>query len=97
MLGVVIIETVPGTALFIKAQIDGGVRYRSYSLSLLICPHPCNRLRRRHICDLVEAVQDGGASVAAARSLFVFHGPLRGVLINFPSGEELNVAFLEEN
>jgi cyclase len=38
---------------------------------------------------LVEAIQQGGASAAAAGSLFVFQGPLRGVLISYPSQEEL--------
>jgi cyclase len=37
---------------------------------------------------LAEAIQ-GGASAAAAGSLFVFQGPLRGVLISYPSQEEL--------
>jgi cyclase len=31
----------------------------------------------------------GGASAAAAGSLFVFQGPLRGVLISYPSLAEL--------
>ncbi|MEZ0394848.1 MAG: AglZ/HisF2 family acetamidino modification protein [Anaerolineales bacterium] len=37
---------------------------------------------------LAEAIQ-AGASAAAAGSLFVFQGPLRGVLISYPSREEL--------
>jgi cyclase len=37
---------------------------------------------------LAEAIR-GGASAAAAGSLFVFQGPLRGVLISYPSPEEL--------
>jgi imidazole glycerol-phosphate synthase subunit HisF len=45
------------------------------------------------IQDLVDAVQIGGASAAAAGSMFVFHGKLRGVLISFPTGEELDQAF----
>lgn len=39
--------------------------------------------------DLSEAVKKGGASAAAAGSLFVFYGPYRAVLINFPTPEEL--------
>ena len=38
---------------------------------------------------LVQAVVEGGASAVAAESLFVFHGPHRAALINFPSQEEL--------
>ena len=38
---------------------------------------------------LAEAIQQGGASAAAAGSMFVFQGPLRGVLISYPSQEEL--------
>ncbi len=37
---------------------------------------------------LAEAIRSG-ASAAAAGSLFVFQGPLRGVLISYPSQEEL--------
>lgn len=39
--------------------------------------------------DLADAIQIGGASAAAAGSLFVFQGPLRGVLISYPSPTEL--------
>jgi cyclase len=39
--------------------------------------------------DLASVVREGGASAAAAGSIFVFHGKHRAVLINFPSPEEL--------
>lgn len=39
--------------------------------------------------DLQEGIQIGHASAVAAGSLFVFHGPRRAVLINYPSKEEL--------
>jgi cyclase len=39
--------------------------------------------------DLADAIKIGGASAAAAGSLFVFQGPLRGVLISYPSQEDL--------
>lgn len=39
--------------------------------------------------DFTEAVQKGRASAVAAGSLFVFIGPHRAVLINFPTSEEL--------
>lgn len=45
------------------------------------------------IQDLVSAVRDGGASAAAAGSMFVFQGPLRAVLISYPTQAELRQAF----
>ena len=42
--------------------------------------------------DLAEAF-DAGASAAAAGSLFVFQGPHRAVLINYPTQEEQQEAF----
>jgi imidazole glycerol-phosphate synthase subunit HisF len=39
--------------------------------------------------DLSTAVNSGGASAVAAGSMFVFHGPHRAVLINYPSENEL--------
>lgn len=38
---------------------------------------------------LVAAVHEGGASAVAAGSMFVFHGRLRAVLINYPQGLDL--------
>lgn len=38
---------------------------------------------------LAQAVHEGGASAVAAGSMFVFHGRLRGVLINYPQGLRL--------
>jgi cyclase len=35
--------------------------------------------------DLGDAIKSGGASAAGAGSIFVFQGPLRGVLISYPS------------
>jgi cyclase len=43
--------------------------------------------------DFADAVKRGGASAAAAGSLFVFQGRLRGVLINFPTPKDLQEAF----
>jgi cyclase len=43
--------------------------------------------------DLNEAVQNGHASAVAAGSMFVFHGPRRAVLINYPQTEELKNIF----
>ncbi len=36
-----------------------------------------------------EVIKQGRASAAAAGSIFVFHGPLRGVLISYPTPKEL--------
>ncbi len=36
-----------------------------------------------------DAVERGGVSAVAAGSMFVFHGPHRAVLINYPTQEEL--------
>ncbi len=43
--------------------------------------------------DLADAVRVGGASAAAAGSLFVFQGVHRAVLISYPSPNELCAAF----
>jgi cyclase len=40
-----------------------------------------------------QAVHKGNASAVAAGSMFVFHGPLKGVLINYPSQEKLKTIF----
>jgi imidazole glycerol-phosphate synthase subunit HisF len=42
---------------------------------------------------LGEVVKKGGASAAAAGSMFVFQGPHRAVLISYPSPHELQNAF----
>lgn len=39
--------------------------------------------------DLADVIKLGGASAAAAGSLFVFQGPLRGVLISYPAAADL--------
>ncbi len=47
----------------------------------------------RSVTDLAAAIHQGGASAAAAGSMFVFQGRHRAVLISFPSPEELQEAF----
>lgn len=47
--------------------------------------------------DLADAVKQGGASAAAAGSLFVFQGVHRAVLISYPTSEELRSAFYERD
>lgn len=43
--------------------------------------------------DLRKAVIEGYASAVAAGSMFVYHGPRRAVLVNYPEKEELNIIF----
>ena len=47
--------------------------------------------------DLQKAVLDGYASAVAAGSMFVYHGPRRAVLINYPTQEELIRLFHEDS
>lgn len=44
------------------------------------------------LLDCVKAVE-AGASAAAAGSLFIYYGPLRAVLVNYPTQDELATAF----
>ena len=46
---------------------------------------------------MVDAVRRGGASAAAAGSLFVFHGRHRAVLISYPSPSQIQQAFGEQD
>jgi cyclase len=43
--------------------------------------------------DCAAVVHQGGASAAGAGSIFVFHGPHRAVLINYPPYEKLRALF----
>ncbi len=47
----------------------------------------------RDFNDFKLAVKGANASAVAAGSLFVFHGPRRAVLINYPTGQELMTLF----
>jgi cyclase len=42
-----------------------------------------------NLTHVAEVIQQGHASAAAAGSIFVFQGPLRGVLISYPTPKEL--------
>lgn len=42
-----------------------------------------------NLSHVAEVIKDGHASAAAAGSMFVFQGPLRGVLISYPTPKEL--------
>jgi len=43
--------------------------------------------------DFKAAVSQANASALAAGSMFVFHGPRKGVLVNYPTREKLNDLF----
>lgn len=45
--------------------------------------------------DLGTAINEGGASAVSAGSLFVFWGRQKGILINFPSDEDLLTVFFQ--
>jgi imidazole glycerol-phosphate synthase subunit HisF len=45
--------------------------------------------------DLGRAVREGGASAAAAGSLFVFQGPHRAVLVTYPDDRGLGALFCD--
>jgi imidazole glycerol-phosphate synthase subunit HisF len=47
----------------------------------------------RNLQDMARVVKEGGASAAAAGSMFVFQGPHRAVLISYPSQIDLRQAF----
>jgi cyclase len=44
-----------------------------------------------------DVIKDGGASAAAAGSLFVFYGKLRAVLLNYPDRSELEAELSQES
>lgn len=46
------------------------------------------------LADLNEAVKNGHASAVAAGSMFVFHGPRKAVLVNYPDKDVLGKIFL---
>lgn len=48
------------------------------------------------LLDLQKAVKEGQASAVAAGSLFVFYGPHKAVLINYPSQKQLKSIFEDE-
>ena len=43
--------------------------------------------------DLAKVITEGNASAAAAGSLFVYHGPRKGILVNYPQRDELRKLF----
>jgi imidazole glycerol-phosphate synthase subunit HisF len=76
--------TMQGYDLELIKQVSGAV-----SIPVVACGGA------RTVTDLGEAVNRSGASAAAAGSMFVFYGPHRAVLINFPTSKELQKVFQE--
>ncbi len=48
-----------------------------------------------NLAHIKQVVVEGGASAAAAGSMFVYHGPLKGVLINYPEQKLLQNLFVK--
>jgi cyclase len=48
-----------------------------------------------NIQDLVNVIKKGGASAAAAGSMFVFQGPHRAVMISYPSRKDLQEIYVK--
>lgn len=46
---------------------------------------------------LAEGIKEGYASAVAAGSLFIYHGPRKAVLINYPSKDELQKIFSNQS
>jgi cyclase len=80
--------------LFVNS-IDRDGTMRGYDLDLIRCISEAVSIPvvacggAGGLQDLADAIKIGGASAAAAGSLFVFQGPLRGVLISYPSQSDL--------
>lgn len=80
-------------------SIDRDGTYKGYDLSLLkqitasatMPVVACGGAGKLN--DLANAVEEAGVSAVAAGSLFVFHGPHKAVLINYPDQEILEGVF----
>jgi imidazole glycerol-phosphate synthase subunit HisF len=87
-----------GAGELILQFIDRDGTYRGYNLELLkelsqavsIPVVACGGARK--IEDFSAAIESGASAVAAG-SMFVFYGPLKSVLINYPSNKELMELF----
>ncbi|MBN8703641.1 MAG: imidazole glycerol phosphate synthase subunit HisF [Bacteroidetes bacterium] len=84
-----------GAGELIVNSIDRDGTYKGYDIDLLksITSNvsiPVIALGgANNVANLLSAVNEGGASAVAAGSLFVFHGPHRAVLINYPDQQKL--------
>ncbi len=84
-----------GAGEILLTSIDQEGKYKGYDLKLIQevagpagIPVIANG-GARSVADFAEAITEGGASAVAAGSMFVFHGKLKGVLVNFPTQDEL--------
>ncbi len=89
-----------GELLVTAIQRDGTMRgydlelTRAVSSAVSVPVIACGGAGR--LSDVREVVVTGGASAAAAASLFVFQGPHRAVLISYPSPHDMTAAFAAE-
>jgi imidazole glycerol-phosphate synthase subunit HisF len=88
-----------GVGELIIQSIDKDGTYEGYDLELInkVSKHvtiPVVALGGAgDILDLKEGIVNGKCSAVAAGSLFVYHGPRKAVLINYPNREELDQLF----
>lgn len=88
-----------GAGEILVTGIDRDGTFRGYDLDLLRSVSRATSIPviasggARCVSDFVAAIRDGGASAVAAGALFVFQGPHRAVLINYPSEETLRTEF----
>lgn len=90
-----------GAGELIIQSVDRDGTYQGYDLQLIksvseLVTIPVIALGgAKDYQDFKDAVLKSYASAVAAGSLFVFHGPRRAVLINYPTNEEINNIFRE--
>lgn len=89
-----------GAGEIVLQNIDGDGMMRGYALEAIaeVCQAvsvPVIALGGAGKLQDLRAVIQAGAAAAAASSLFVYHGRLKGVLINYPSQKELQNLFFE--
>ncbi len=88
-----------GAGEIIIQSIDRDGTYEGYDLELISAVSKAVTIPvvalggARSINDFKLATEEGKSSAVAAGSLFVFHGPRKAVLINYPTQEELKQLF----
>lgn len=90
-----------GAGEIIVYSIDRDGTYRGYDLALL---RSVSRIASAPVVacggaasldDFRTAILDGGCAAVAAGSLFVYQGPKKGVLITYPTPEQLRVGLFD--
>jgi cyclase len=83
-----------GEIIVQSMENDGSMRGYDYSLvrkvSDVVACQVVALGGAKDLTDMRNVIIHGRASAVAAGSMFVFHGPFRSVLINYPTREELN-------